>query len=92
MNIVSLNHKNPSKFVQVSSYLSNLGDLLRLLCLYYLSSFIFNKKASAFKIFLIIYAISSVFIGFFAWNNGHLIRGFSEYILAIGFAYFYFIY
>jgi hypothetical protein len=42
--------------------------------------------------FLIIYAISSVFIGFFAWSNGHLIRAMSEYILAFGFAYFYFIY
>jgi hypothetical protein len=91
MNLVSLNHESSSTS-KISSYLSNLGDLLRLVCLYYLACFVVNKKTSSFKMFLLIYAISSIFIGFFAFSNGHIIRGTSEYILATGFAIFYFMY
>ena len=93
MNFVSLNDSKPSKkTVPFSSYLTIFGDFLRLVCLYYLVMYILYKKPSSLKMFLIIYAISSVFIGFFAYTHGHFLRGFSEYIFAIVFLYLYMIY
>jgi hypothetical protein len=87
--IKKLNNNAPTQYAQLSSHLAIIGDLLRMLCLIFLGSFIFSKKTSSFNNFLLTYAISSIFIGFFAYHHGHTARGISEYITALVFFIFY---
>jgi len=84
-----LNNTPLTPQAQLAAHLAIIGDLLRMLCLIFLCSFVFNKKASSFNNFLLTYSISSIFIGFFAYNHGHTARGISEYITAIVFFIFY---
>jgi hypothetical protein len=87
--IKKINDNPLTEYAQLSSHLAIIGDLLRMLCLIFLGSFIFNKKTSSFNNFLLTYAISSIFIGFFAYHHGHTARGVSEYITALVFFIFY---
>ena len=87
--IKKINDNSLTEYAQLSSHLAIIGDLLRMLCLIFLGSFIFNKKTSSFNNFLLTYAISSIFIGFFAYHHGHTARGVSEYITALVFFIFY---
>lgn len=84
-----LNNNPKTSQASIASFTAIVGDLLRLLCLFFLGSFIFKNKTSSFKDFLLTYAISSIIIGFFAYNQGHQMRGISEFILAITFGVFY---
>jgi hypothetical protein len=87
--IKKINDNPLTEYAQLSSHLAIIGDLLRMLCLIFLGSFIFSKKTSSFNNFLLTYAISSIFIGFFAYHHGHTARGISEYITALVFFIFY---
>jgi hypothetical protein len=87
--IKKINDNPLTEYAQLSSHLAIIGDLLRMLCLIFLGSFIFSKKTSSFNNFLLTYAISSIFIGFFAYHHGHTARGVSEYITALVFFIFY---
>ena len=87
--IKKINDNLLTEYAQLSSHLAIIGDLLRLLCLVFLASFIFSKKASSFSNFLLTYGMSSIFIGFFAYHHGHTGRGISEYISALAFLFFY---
>jgi len=84
-----LNNNPKTTQASIASFAAIVGDVLRLLCLLFLGSFVFKNKTSSFKDFLLTYAISSIIIGFFAYNQGHTIRGISEFILAITFGFFY---
>jgi hypothetical protein len=84
-----LNNNALTEQYKLAAHLVIIGDLLRMLCLIFLGSFIFSKKTSSFNNFLLTYAISSIFIGFFAYNHGHTARGVSEYITALIFFIFY---
>jgi hypothetical protein len=83
--IKNLNNNPLRKNYKLAAHLIIIGDLLRILCLIFLGLFIFKKNTSSFSYFLLTFAISSCFVGFFAYNHGHDARGFSEYILAIAF-------
>jgi len=87
--IRSFNDNAPTQYKYISSVGTLVGDALRLVTLFLLGSFVFSKKSSSFKYFLLAYALSSVFVGFFEYNHGHTARGFSEYILALLFFVFY---
>jgi hypothetical protein len=80
-----LNNNALTKYHKLAAHLAIIGDLLRMLCLIFLGSFVFSKKTSSFSNFLLTYSISSIFIGFFAYHHGHTARGISEYITAIVF-------
>jgi hypothetical protein len=85
----NLNNNPKTSQAPIATYISIVGDLLRLLCLFFLGTFIFKNKPSSFKHFLLTYAISSIMIGYFAYHQGHTLRGISEYILAVVFGFFY---
>lgn len=87
--IAFLNNNVLTQHAKLAAHIAIIGDLLRLLCLVFLGSFIFRKKASSFSNFLLTYGISSIFIGFFAYQHGHTLRGISEYISALAFLFFY---
>jgi hypothetical protein len=87
--IAFLNNNAPTQHAKLSAHIAIIGDLLRLLCLIFLGSFIFSKKSSSFSNFLLTYGLSSIFIGFFAYHHGHTARGISEYISALAFLIFY---
>ncbi len=80
-----LNNNALTKYHKLAAHLAIIGDLLRMLCLIFLGSFVFSKKTSSFSNFLLTYSISSIFIGFFAYHHGHTARGISEYITSIVF-------
>jgi hypothetical protein len=87
--IKKINDNPLTEYAQLSSHLAIIGDLLRISCLIFLGSFIFSKKTGSFSNFLLTYAISSIFIGFFAYHHGHTARGVTEYTTALVFLIFY---
>jgi hypothetical protein len=87
--IQKLNNNELGQHYKLAAHLTLIGDLLRILCLIFLGLFIFRKKTSSFSYFLLTYAISAAFIGFFAYHHGHTTRGISEYITALVFFIFY---
>ena len=88
-SIAFLNDNDMKKMYKLSSHLVIIGDLLRVLGLIFLGRFVLNKNFASFNNFLLTYAISSVIIGFFAYNHGHTARGISELTSAIVFMFFY---
>ena len=57
---------------------SVIGDIIRMIALYYLLAFVSKKNVKLPAMFLVGMAISFSSISLFAGINGHLIRAFSE--------------
>lgn len=81
-NIASLNNTTPINVPFISNAFVNdysvIGDIIRMIALYYLLAFVSKKNVKLPAMFLVGMAISFSSISLFAGINGHLIRAFSE--------------
>ena len=62
-----------------SKYLIIVGDILRNLALITLLFYVYNKTHFLFKLFLILYSMSSFMIGYYAFTHSLQSRAYSEW-------------
>lgn len=79
MTLSDLNHKDSIKSIYVD-YLSNIGDLFRIIAMLSLIYFVIDKKIKLPNIFVYSMMISFIGTGMFTAYAGHVIRSFTEWI------------
>ena len=62
-----------------SSYLITLGDIFRNVALIILIFYVHKKSITLFQFFLILYCISSLLIGYYAFTHNLKNRAYSEW-------------
>ena len=83
MKVAVSNDDGKRKGYKTASQIVIIGDLIRILSIYFLYLFAAGKKISNFKYFLGLYGVSSIVIGYFEYTHGHTLRSYSEWIFAV---------